>query len=67
MSSTGPEEVSLESFRMLAELAGLGMTEQELEELKPLWDLHYEYVKQLHSLDLGAEETAVSFEANWRT
>ncbi len=67
MSSTGPEEVSLESFRMLAELAGLGMTEQELEELKPLWDLHYEYVKQLHSLDLGTEETAVFFEPDWRT
>ena len=65
MSSTGPEEVSLESFRMLAELAGLGMTEQELEELKPIYDLHYEYVKQLHSLNLGAEEMAVSFQPDW--
>ena len=65
MSSTGPEEVSLESFRMLAELAGLGMTEQELEELKPIYDLHYEYIKKLHSINLGAEEMVVFFEADW--
>ena len=67
MSSTGPEEVSLESFRMLAELAGLGMTEQELEELKPIYDLHYEYIKKLHSINLGAEEMVVFFEPDWRT
>ncbi len=65
MSSSVPEEVSLERFKMLAELAGLGMTDQEMEDLKPLYDLHYEYVKQLHSLNFGAEESAVSFQPDW--
>ena len=49
----------------MAELAGLGMTQQELEELKPLYDLYLPYINQLHSLDFGAEEIAVSFHADW--
>ena len=65
MSSTGNQEVSLERLKIMAELAGLNMTEQEVEELKPLYDLHLLYASQLHAIDLGAEEIAVSFEADW--
>ena len=69
MSSTGnPDispDVSLERLKIMAELAGLNMTEQEVEELKPLYDLHFQYARQLHAIDLGAEEIAVSFEADW--
>ena len=69
MSSTGnqedSQEVSIERLKIMAELAGLNMTEQEVEELKPLYDLHLQYARQLHAIDLGAEEIAVSFEADW--
>ena len=65
MSSTGNQEVSLEKFKIMADLAGLNMTDTELEELKPLFDLHFQYASQLHAIDLGAEEIAVSFEADW--
>lgn len=69
MSSTGnqevSQEVSIERLKIMAELAGLNMTEQEVEELKPLYDLHFQYARQLHAIDLGAEEIAVSFEADW--
>ena len=65
MSSTGNQEVSLERLNMMAELAGLNMTDQEVEDLKPLFDLHHQYANQLHAIDLGAEEIAVSFEADW--
>ena len=65
MTSTSDPEVSLEQFRIMAELAGLGMTQQELEELKPLYDLYLPYINQLHSLDLGAEEIALSFHPDW--
>ena len=65
MSSSGNQEVSLERLKIMAELAGLNMTDQEVEDLKPLFDLHFQYANQLHAIDLGAEEIAVTFEANW--
>ena len=65
MSSTGDQEVSLEYFRLMAGQAGLGMTQAELEELKPLYDLYYKYVNELHSIDFGAEEIALSFVPDW--
>ena len=69
MSSTGNPDISpaisVERLKIMAELAGLNMTEQEVEELKPLFDLHFQYASQLHAIDLGAEEIALSFEADW--
>ena len=73
MSSTGNPDISpdilpdipIERLKIMAELAGLNMTEKEVEELKPLYDLHFQYASQLHAIDLGAEEIAVSFEADW--
>jgi Asp-tRNA(Asn)/Glu-tRNA(Gln) amidotransferase C subunit len=59
------QQVSLEVFRTIADLAGLGLSQQELEELKPLYDLYLEYIEQLHALDLGAEEIVVEFHPDW--
>jgi Asp-tRNA(Asn)/Glu-tRNA(Gln) amidotransferase C subunit len=59
------QQVSLEVFRTIADLAGLGLSQQELEELKPLYDLYLEYIEQLHALDLGAEEIIVEFHPDW--
>ena len=41
------------------------MSQSELEELKPLYYLYLQYIIQLHSIDLGAEEIALSFEPDW--
>ena len=69
MSSTSNQEnsgqVSIERLKIMAEIAGLNMTDEEVEEIKPLFDLHFQYASQLHAIDLGAEEIAVSFEADW--
>ncbi len=65
MSPIRDMEVSLETFKTMADLAGLGMSQAELEELKPLYDLYLQYVNQLHSIDYGAEEIALSFEPDW--
>ncbi len=65
MSSIRDQEVSLEAFKTRADLAGLGMSQSELEELKPLYDLYLQYIIQLHSIDYGAEEIALSFEPDW--
>ncbi len=65
MSSIRDQEVSLEAFKTITDLAGLGMSQTELEELKPLYDLYLNYVNQLHSIDYRAEEIALSFEPDW--
>ena len=69
MSSTGnqefSQEVSIERLKIIAELAGLNMTDKEVEDLKPLYDLHLQYASELHAVDLGTEEIALSFEADW--
>ena len=68
MSSTDNQEVtevSIEAFRLMAEQAGLGLNQQELNELKPLYDLYFEYIKQLHSIDYQAEEIALAFHPDW--
>ena len=65
MSKSGDQVVSLEAFKQMTELAGLGMSQQEVEELKPLYDLYFDYVKQLHSIDFQAEEIAMTFHPDW--
>ena len=61
----GSRAVSMDEFRLMAERAGLGLTQSELEELKPLYDLYLPHIEKLHSVDLGAEEISVSFDAGW--
>lgn len=58
-------EVSMEEFRQMAERAGLGLKEGELEELKPIYDLYAAYAAQLHTINYGAEEMVVEFHPDW--
>ena len=62
---TEPSEMSLAEFKMLADRAGLGMTEPELEALKPVYDLYAAYALQLHEINFGAEEMVVEFHPDW--
>ena len=63
MAETG--EISMEQFKTLADLAGLGMSQQELDELKPIYELYAAYARQLHTLSFGAEEMVVEFHPDW--
>ena len=65
MSTTGDPEVSMEAFKLMTEQAGLGLSQQELEELKPLYDLYLPSINQLHSIDFQAVEIAMSFLPGW--
>ena len=58
-------EVSIEEFRLMADRAGLGLTDQELEELKPIYELYAAYAAQLHTINYGAEEMVVAFHPDW--
>ncbi len=61
----GPGEVSMEEFRLMADRAGLGLNANELEELKPIYDLYAAYAAQLHDINFGAEEMVVEFHPDW--
>ena len=60
-----PNEVSMEEFKLMADRAGLGMDQQELDELKPVYDLYAAYAQQLHAVNFGAEEMVVEFHPDW--
>ena len=60
-----PKDISIEEFKLMTELAGLGMDEPELEELKPIYDMYAEYARQLHTIDFGAEEMVMEFHPDW--
>ncbi len=65
-----PAEMSLYSLpidelQQLADRAGLGMSRQEVEELKPIYDLYAAYARQLHDINFGATEMIVEYHPDW--
>ena len=65
MASTGGNQVSLDLFKTMTELAGLGMSAEEIEQLKPLYDLYDRYIDVVHSVEFGAVEIGVTFHPDW--
>jgi hypothetical protein len=65
MSTSDAGGVTPEEFKLMADRAGLGMSQAELDDLKPLYDLYAQYINLLHSLDLQAEEIGVTFHPEW--
>lgn len=65
MSTSGSEELSLQECKQLADHAGLGMSQEELEQLKPLYELYARQARLIHSVDLKAEEMGVMFRPDW--
>ena len=62
-----PGEVSMDEFRVLVRTAGLGLTADEIESLKPLYDYYRSRTATLHELDLDAEDLAVVFPPEWES
>jgi hypothetical protein len=67
MSTSGEEGISSEVFQQLVERSGLGLSQKEIEELKPLYDLYLQNINQVHSIDFQAEEIAMTFHPDWAT
>ena len=65
MTTPGEGGVTPEEFRLMTERAGLGLRPDELEELKPLYDMYAQYIKTLHSIDFQAEEIGMTFHPDW--
>ncbi|CAI7998170.1 hypothetical protein GBAR_LOCUS2349 [Geodia barretti] len=60
-----PSQMSIDELQQIADRAGLGMTRQEVEELKPIYDLYAGYAYELHSIDFGPTEMVVQFHPDW--
>ena len=58
-------EISMEEFKLMADRAGLGMSQDELDALKPIYELYAAYAQELHTLSFGAEEMVVEFHPDW--
>jgi hypothetical protein len=65
MTTPGGEAVTSEEFKMMADRAGLGMSQEKLDELKPMYELYAQYIQILHSIDLQSEEIGVTFHPGW--
>jgi hypothetical protein len=59
------QDISMDEFRVLVKRAGLELTDDELESLKPKYDHHAGQTALLHDIDLKAEDMAVSFSPDW--
>ena len=55
------QEISMEEFKFMADRAGLGMDQDELDHLKPIYELYMQYTAMVHSIDFGPEEMVVAF------
>ncbi len=59
------ESISMDAFRVLADRASLGLTFEELESLKPMYDHFARQTAVLSALELGAEDMALRFPPDW--
>ena len=61
MTQSEPGKISLEEFALIAERAELGMSQQELQDLKPLFEINLQHIRLLRSLDLEGQEIEMTF------
>ena len=59
------EGIDLEQLRVLADRAGLNMTADEVQSLKPMFDAYAKRAATLHEIELGAGDPAVAFSPDW--
>ena len=60
-----PDSIPLDDFRALIKRAGLDLTDDELENLKPMYDHYLESIANMNALDLDAEDLAVVYSPGW--
>lgn len=58
-------DISIEALRVLVERAGMRMSDEELEEFKPMYDHHRRQSARLYEIDLDAEDMALVFPPVW--
>ena len=61
----GFEGIPMDEFRVIVQRAGFSLTDEELESLKPMYDLYAGPIAEMHKLDMAAEDLAVVFAPDW--
>ena len=61
MAENPEPQITMEEFRFMADRAGLGMDQSELEDLKPIYELYLQYTAMVHSIEFGPEEMVLEF------
>jgi len=65
MTPAGRSNVTPEEFEMLVRRAGLNLTPEEMQRLRPMYQQLAEQIAMLHDPSLSLEEPAVTFPAAW--
>lgn len=60
-----PAEMSIDELQQLAYRAGLGMSREEVEAIKPVYDMYAAYARMCHEVEFGATEMVVEFHPDW--
>ncbi|MGH2542250.1 MAG: hypothetical protein ACRDIB_05625 [Ardenticatenaceae bacterium] len=60
-----PDTISIENFRALVENAGLNLTDQQLEALKPMYEHYLPAIEAMRSEELGPEDLAIVYNPGW--
>jgi hypothetical protein len=59
MAAPGP--ISTDDLRVLVTRAGMALSDEQMEAIRPLYDQYAASTAALHDLELGAEDPAVAF------
>ena len=65
MSTAEEEAISAEEFQVLVQRAGLDLSPEEMERLRPLYQQLLEHVSELHDPSLPLGEPAITFSPDW--
>lgn len=65
MAGSDEATITAEELKLLAHRAGLDLSPQELERLRPLYQQLMAQVSRLHDPSLPLEEPALIFPATW--
>jgi hypothetical protein len=57
--------ISLEEFATLVRRAGMSLNPEELELLKPTYEIYMAPVEAMQALDLDAEDLALTYIPDW--
>jgi hypothetical protein len=59
------EGIAVDQLRVLAERAGLALTNEDLAALKPMFDHYAKQIQVLNEVELDADDLAVTYSPNW--
>ena len=60
-----PKTVSNEDFKVLTRNAGMNLSDDEIEHLRPMYEFYANNAATLHDVELDDADLALSYTPNW--